>query len=47
MGIGTWILVYQLKYFDLMTANADLESFNLLISQENQKSRKKSIFTIF
>ena len=30
-----------------MPANADLESFNLLISQENQKSRKKSIFTIF
>ena len=39
--------MYQLKYFDLICANADLESFNLLISQENKKSRKKSIFAIF
>ena len=47
MAIGTQTVVVRDKYFDLNSANGDLEGFDVLNPKENQKTGKKPILSTF
>ena len=47
MANCTQTVVARHNYFDLNSANGDLETFDVLNHKENQKHEKKSILRIF
>ena len=46
MANCTQTVVARHNYFDLFTANGDLESFDVLNHKENKKHEKKSLLSI-
>ena len=47
MAICTQTVVGRHNYFELFTANGDLEGFDVLNPKENQKTGKKPILSTF